>query len=76
MKNLILLENYFLLGDLERQIGAFDDHYNNNRYRESLADLTPVDVCCGRSAKILKMSEEINKQTFRKRRLPHQSAAA
>lgn len=31
MKNRVLLENY-LPGDLERQIGAFVDYYNNPRY--------------------------------------------
>lgn len=36
MKNRVQLENYFLLGDLERQIGAFVDHYNNYCYHESL----------------------------------------
>jgi putative transposase len=76
MKNHVLLENYFLPGDLERQIGAFVDHYNNQRYHESLANLTPADVYHGRGAKILKMREEIKKQTFRQRRLQHQAAAA
>ena len=76
MKNRVLLENYFLPGDLERQIGAFVDHYNNHRYHESLANLTPTDVYHGRGPKILKMREEIKKQTIRKRRLQHQAAAA
>ena len=76
MKNRVLLENYFLPGDLERQIGAFVEHYNNHRYHESLANLTPADVYLGRGAKILKMREEIKKQTIRKRRLQHQVAAA
>jgi len=76
MKNRVLLENYFLPGDLERQIGAFVDHYNNLRYHESLANLTPADVYHGRGAKILKMREEIKKQTIRQRRLQHQAAAA
>jgi transposase InsO family protein len=31
------LKNYFLPGHLERQIVAFNYHYNNNRYHESLA---------------------------------------
>ncbi|MCP5086981.1 MAG: IS481 family transposase, partial [Rhodobacteraceae bacterium] len=35
MKNRVLLENYYLPGDLERQIGAFVDYYNNQRYHES-----------------------------------------
>lgn len=76
MKNRVLLENYYLPGDLERQIGAFVDHYNNRRYHESLANLTPADVYHGRGANILKLREEIKKQTIRKRRLQHKIAAA
>ena len=76
MKNRVLLENYFLPGDLERRIGAFVDHYNNHRYHESLNNLTPADVYHGRGAKILKMREEIKKHTILQRRLQHQAAAA
>ena len=76
MKNRVLLENYFLPSDLECQISAFVDHYNNHRYHESLANLTPADVYHGRGAKILKIREEIKKQTIRQRRLQHQTAAA
>lgn len=76
MKNRVLLENYFIPGDLERQIGTFVDHYNNHRYHESLDNLTPADVYHGRGAKILKMRKEIKKQTIRNRRLQHRTAAA
>ncbi len=76
MKNRILPENYYLPGDLERQIEAFVDYYNNRRYHESLGNLTPADVYRGRSAQILKMREEIKKQTIQKRRLQHHSGAA
>ena len=76
MKNRVLLENYYLPGDLERQIGAFVDHYNNTRYHESLQNLTPADVYYGQGSKILKMRKEIKKQTLQKRRLQHQSVAA
>jgi transposase InsO family protein len=31
MKNRVLLEHYFLPGDLEHQIGTFVEHYNNQR---------------------------------------------
>ena len=41
MKNRILLENYFLPGDLEAQIGTFIEHYNHARYHESLGNVTP-----------------------------------
>ncbi len=76
MKNRVLLENYYLPDDLERQIEAFVEHYNNHRYHESLGNLTPADVYHGRGAQILSMREEIKKQTIRKRRLQHDSAAA
>ena len=32
LKNRILLEHYYLPGDLERQVAAFIDHYNHARY--------------------------------------------
>ena len=66
MKNRVLLENYFLPGDLEGQINAFVDHYKNYRYHESISNLTAADVYHDRGAKILKMREEIKKQTIPK----------
>ena len=76
LKNRILLENYFLPGDLEAQIEAFVEHYNHRRYHESLKNVTPADAYHGRGAKIRKMREEIKKQTIQKRRLQHRAAAA
>ena len=35
LKNSILLENYYLPGDLEANIEKFVDHYNHRRYHES-----------------------------------------
>jgi putative transposase len=49
LKNRILLDNYYLPGDLERQIGAFVEHYNHIRYHESIDNLTPADVYFGRA---------------------------
>jgi transposase InsO family protein len=76
MKNRVLLENYFLPGDLEQKISAFADHYNNHRYHQSPGNLTPADVYHGRGAKIQKLKEEIKKQTITNRRLQHQSVVA
>ena len=53
LKNSILLENYFLPGDFETQIEAFVDHYNHQRYHESLNNVTPADVYFGRDKAIL-----------------------
>ncbi|MGB8897761.1 MAG: IS3 family transposase, partial [Methylocella sp.] len=47
LKNRILLENYYLPGDLEAQIEAFVADYNHLRYHESIANLTPADVYFG-----------------------------
>src|SRR6476660_8737748 len=38
LKNRILLENYYLPGQLEARIEAFVAHYNHLRYHESIAD--------------------------------------
>ena len=43
LKNRILLENFYLPGDLEAQVSAFVEHYNQARY-ESLGNLTPAGV--------------------------------
>ena len=76
LKGRILLENYFLPGDLECQIGAFVDYYNNCRYHESLGNLTPADVYFGRDNAIIKRRKHIKEMTIRNRRLRHQSQAA
>ena len=76
MKNRVLLENYYLPGDLERQIGAFVDYYNNERYHESLNNVTPADVYFGRDKAIIRERNKIKKLTIQKRRLQHQKQAA
>ena len=43
LKNHILLENYFLEGELEAAITAFIEHYNHHRYHESIGNLTPAE---------------------------------
>ena len=76
LKNRILLENYFLPGDLERQIEAFVEHYNHRRYHESLANVTPADAYFGRADAIIKQRERIKRQTIEHRRLQHRMLAA
>jgi putative transposase len=76
LKNRILLENYFLPGDLEAEIEAFVTHYNHQRYHESLSNLTPADVYFGRGQTILIERERIKRQTIERRRLLHRRQAA
>ena len=71
LKNRILLENYYLPGDLKQQIDAFVEYYNHRRYHESLQNLTPADVYFGRGETILKQRERIKRKTIATRRLLH-----
>ena len=75
LKNRILLENYFLPGDLERQIEAFVAYYNHHRYHESLGNLTPADVYFGRDKAIIEKRTRIKEDTMNKRRLAHRRQA-
>ena len=76
LKNRILLENYFLKGELKAAIAAFIDHYNNHRYHESIANLTPADVYFGRGETILAERRRIKHKTIQNRRLNHHRKAA
>ena len=76
LKNRILLENYFLPGDLENQIEAFVEHYNHHRYHESLGNVTPADAYYGRAEATIKQRERTKRKTIEHRRLQHRKLAA
>jgi transposase InsO family protein len=76
LKNRILLENYFLPGDLERQIRDFVEHYNHHRYHESLKIVTPAEVYFGRAQSILNNRKRIKQKTIEHRRLQYRKAVA
>jgi putative transposase len=75
LKNRILLDNYYLPGDLERQVKAFVEHYNHVRYNESIDNLTPADVYFGR-AEAIRAERKCISDTIANRRLQHQLQAA
>ena len=60
-QNRILFENYFLPGDIEAHIEAFVDHHSQQRYHESLNNVTPSDVYSGRDKVIIQQRERIKK---------------
>ena len=76
LKSRILLENYYLPGDLQRAVAAFVEHYNHRRYHESLDNLTPADVYFGRGERILATRREIKRRTIAERRRLHFQQAA
>ncbi len=57
-KNRILLDNYYLHGDLSHRIDAPIYHDNHRRYHEYLQNLTPAAVYFGRSENILKQKRK------------------
>jgi putative transposase len=76
LKNRILLEHYYLPGQLEARLAEFVDFYNTRRYHESLGNLTPAHICFGRGSTILARRQKIKHQTIELRRRLHQQAAA
>jgi putative transposase len=70
------LENYFFPADLEAQIEAFVDHYNHQRYHESINSLTSADAYFGRGQEISKQRERIKLKTIETRRLQYSKNAA
>ncbi len=68
MKNQVLLENYYLPGDLKARIGDFINYYNTERYHESLNNLTPEDVYTGRGQTVLNRRMRIKQKTIAERR--------
>ena len=71
MKNVVKLENYYLPGDLINRLEEFVEYYNNERYHESLQNLTPADVYFGRGEDILDQRHLIKLKTMKKRRKQH-----
>jgi hypothetical protein len=71
LKNQILLEHYYFPGELESAIQLFVAHHNNERYHESLSNLTPADVYYGRGDAILARRERIKLGTMALRRKMH-----
>lgn len=76
LKNRILLENYFMKGDLENKIAEFIDYYNHQRYHESLGNVTPADVYFGRAQAIIKRRQQTKIKTLQHRRLQFLKKAA
>jgi transposase InsO family protein len=76
LKNQILLENYYLPGQLEVRLAEFIDYYNSRRYHESLNNLTPADVYFGRGLTILTRRENTKLKTIELRRRLHYTTAA
>lgn len=69
MKNEILLNHYYMPGELEEEIGRFIEYYNNERYHESLDNVTPADVYFGRQRQIITRRDLLKRRTLRRRKV-------
>ena len=76
MKNVVKLQNYYSPEELERELTHFVEYYNNQRYHESLDNLTPMDVYTGKAKEVLAKRAEIKKRTLQTRRLQNLQAQA
>ena len=68
MKNFLLLDNYYSSDDLRAQIANFVEYYNNERYHESLDNVTPADVYTGRNVRIIEERQRIKERTMKLRK--------
>ena len=75
MKNVIKLQNYYSPSELERAIAEWAEYYNNQRYHESLENVTPADVYFGREKEIIKKRNELKEQTLSLRRQKYYQVA-
>ena len=76
MKNVVKLEHYYSPEALEQAVGSFVDYYNNERYHESLANVTPADVYFGRHHEVLSKRDKIKRLTMKRRRRENLAASA
>ena len=71
MKNVVKLQNFYFPWELEQTIKDFVTCYNNERYHESLDNLTPADVYFGRVEEVKSKRERIKQETMEMWRQRH-----
>jgi hypothetical protein len=69
MKNVVKLESYYYPWQLEKVIADWVQHYNHERYHESLDNVTPSDVYQGRRDDILDQRAIIKSRTMMRRKV-------
>lgn len=68
MKNVVKLHHYYSPEELQAALEVFVNRYNNERYHESLKNLTPADVYFGRADEVLKIRQQIKSETLKRRK--------
>ncbi len=68
MKNVVKLQHYYFPWELEAALRDFVGYYNNERYHESLDNVTPADVYFGRQYGVLTKRAMIKRKTMQRRK--------
>jgi putative transposase len=68
LKNVVTLQHYYAPWELEREIDRFVRWYNEERYHESLQNLTPADVYHGLARELTTARQLVKIQTLERRR--------
>jgi putative transposase len=68
MKNVVKLQNYYSPSQLAEAIEDFVEYYNNQRYHESLDNMTPVSIYYGKEKEVQSEREKIKRETMSLRR--------
>ena len=76
MKNVVKLQHYYFPWELEAGLRDFVAYYNNERYHESLDNVTPADAYFGRKYEVVSEREKIKKRTMRTRKKEYLAALA
>lgn len=75
MKNVIKLQNYYYPWELEQAIAEWVRYYNQERYHESLENVTPADVFYGKEKEVLQERNQLKEKTMTLRRQNYLLAA-
>jgi putative transposase len=68
MKNVVKLQHYYFPSELEAALKDFVAYYCNERYHESLSNVTPADVYFGRQHAVLTERSKIKRITMQRRK--------
>jgi len=68
MKNIVQLQNYYSPSQLAEAIDDFVEYYNNQRYHESLDNMTPASIYYGKEKEVRSEREKIKRETMSLRR--------
>ncbi len=68
MKNVVKLRHYYFPEELKMALKDFVAYYNNDRYHESLSNVTPADVYFGRQYEVLTERSKIKRRTMERRK--------